>query len=65
MVVKWLASQVQALVAALDSLSQWLVGTPDSRSTYAVTRWVFRRALGAAGAARWPGFDKHGKGTAT
>src|SRR2546426_9272500 len=46
MVVEWLASQVQALVAAVDSLFQWLVGTADGRSTYAVTRWVFLRALG-------------------
>src|SRR5256712_9794366 len=46
MVVEWLASQVQALVAAVDSLFQWLVGTADGRSTYAVTRWGFLRALG-------------------
>src|SRR5438128_2139683 len=46
MVVEWVASQVQALVAAVDSLFQWLVGTADGRSTYAVTRWVFLRALG-------------------
>jgi len=45
-VVEWLASQVQALVAAVDSLFQWLVGTADGRSTYAVARWVFLRALG-------------------
>ena len=44
--MEWLASQVQALVAAVDSLFQWLVGTADGRSTYAVTRWVFMRALG-------------------
>src|SRR2546427_4772935 len=44
--MEWLASQVQALVAAVDSLFQWLVGTPDGRSTYAVTRWVFLRASG-------------------
>ncbi len=44
--MQWLASQVQALVAAVDSLFQWLVGTADGRSTYAVTRWVFLRALG-------------------
>src|SRR2546426_1961731 len=29
MVVEWLASQVQARVAAVDSLFQWLVGTAD------------------------------------
>jgi len=46
MVVEWLASQVQVLVAAVDSLFQWLVGTADGRSSYAVTRWVFLRALG-------------------
>ncbi len=44
--MEWLASQVQARVAAVDSLFQWLVGTADGRSTYAVTRWVFLRALG-------------------
>ncbi len=44
--MEWLASQVQALVAAVDSLFRWLVGTADGRSTYAVARWVFLRALG-------------------
>src|SRR2546422_4368501 len=44
--MEWLASQVQALVTAVDSLFQWLVGTADGRSTYAVARWVFLRALG-------------------
>src|SRR2546425_10611567 len=46
LVVEWLASHVEALVAAVDSLLQWLVGTADGRSTYAVARWVFLRALG-------------------
>jgi hypothetical protein len=65
MIVECLASQVRALVAALDSLFQWFVGTPDRRSTYAVTRCVFLRALGAARAARWPGSTSMEKGTAT
>jgi hypothetical protein len=34
------------LVAQVDSWSQWLVGSADGRSSYAVTRWVFLRALG-------------------
>jgi hypothetical protein len=34
------------LVAQVDAWSQWLVGSADGRSTYAVTRWVFLRALG-------------------
>jgi hypothetical protein len=34
------------LVAHVDSWSQWLVGSADGRSTYAVTRWLFLRALG-------------------
>jgi lipase maturation factor 1 len=33
-------------VAQVDSWSQWLVGSADDRSTYAVTRWLFLRALG-------------------
>jgi lipase maturation factor 1 len=34
------------VVAQVDSWSQWLVGSDDGRSTYAVTRWIFLRALG-------------------
>src|SRR5881296_1460887 len=34
------------LVTQVDSWAQWLVGSADGRSTYAVTRWVFFRALG-------------------
>ena len=34
------------LVTQVDSWAQWLVGSADGRSTYAVTRWVFLRALG-------------------
>src|ERR1700675_273454 len=34
------------LVAQVDAWSQWLVGSADGRSTYAVTRWLFLRALG-------------------
>jgi lipase maturation factor 1 len=45
------------LVAQVDSWSQWLVGSADGRSTYAVTRWIFLRALGLvyliAFASRW------------
>ena len=34
------------VIAQVDSWSQWLVGSGDGRSTYAVTRWLFLRALG-------------------
>ena len=34
------------LIALVESWSQWLVGSADGRSTYAVTRWLFLRALG-------------------
>jgi hypothetical protein len=34
------------LIAQVDSWSQWLVGAGDGRSTYAITRWIFLRALG-------------------
>src|SRR5712691_11884230 len=37
---------LERLLAAVDSLFAWLVGSGDGRSTYAVTRWVFLRALG-------------------
>src|SRR5438132_1226036 len=37
---------LERLVAQVDSWSQWLVGSADGRSTYALTRWVFLRALG-------------------
>src|SRR6266446_1297316 len=34
------------LVTAVDSWAQWLVGAADGRSTFALTRWVFLRAVG-------------------
>src|SRR6185295_20274592 len=34
------------VVTQVDSWAQWLVGSGDGRSTYALTRWVFLRALG-------------------
>ncbi len=42
----WLASQVQSLLAATDSFFAWLVGAAEGGSTYALSRWVFLRALG-------------------
>jgi hypothetical protein len=37
---------LERLITQVDSWSQWLVGSADGRSTYAVTRWLFLRALG-------------------
>src|SRR5258708_1691128 len=37
---------LERLVAQVDSWSNWLVGAGDGRSTYAVARWIFLRALG-------------------
>src|ERR1043166_8137175 len=34
------------VIAQIDSWAVWLVGAGDGRSTYAVTRWIFLRALG-------------------
>ena len=37
---------METIVSAADSAFRWLVGMGDGRSSYALTRWVFLRALG-------------------
>jgi len=37
---------METVMSAVESACQWLVGAADGRSTYALTRWVFLRALG-------------------
>lgn len=46
MPLDWLGSQLQGAVAALESACRWLVGAADGKTTYALSRWMFLRALG-------------------
>src|SRR6266566_3662161 len=37
---------METVLSAVESACQWIVGAADGRSTYALTRWVFLRAVG-------------------
>src|SRR5712691_5969441 len=37
---------METVMSAVESAFQWIVGAADGRSTYALSRWVFLRALG-------------------